>query len=275
MSHGVVPPNASTLNGDAAAGERAPLLGAGSGGRLATAGSSGREAPPGGPPAERAGSASGAGSRLRAAPLWHTPPAAAAAAAGGGYGLAGGVGVGVGVGGLAGGGRPPERAGYTALSLETPAGGGNGIGAVGGGGDDCGDGPRGAPPPPRLESLDLEVAESAVHRATRAARTHEAALGHGLLKWALALALGIACAAAAFAVNFVVENLSGFKFWATLRLLNGGWYFGAFVGASGRPTRSAHPPSSRTPALAPLALLFNHWRRTAHSPSKPLLQILL
>jgi chloride channel 7 len=44
-----------------------------------------------------------------------------------------------------------------------------------------------------------------------------------------AAAAGVITAAAAFAVNLGVENISGFKFWATLTLLERGHAFASYL----------------------------------------------
>eukprot|EP00879_Flechtneria_rotunda_P004562 GHRR01004817.1.p1 GENE.GHRR01004817.1~~GHRR01004817.1.p1 ORF type:complete len:654 (+),score=198.62 GHRR01004817.1:480-2441(+) len=82
---------------------------------------------------------------------------------------------------------------------------------------------------PNFESLDYELVENTVYRADTASRTHfDHIFKHGA-KWSLLFVLGVITAAAAFAVNLGVENISGFKFWATLTLLNRDQVFASYL----------------------------------------------
>lgn len=90
-------------------------------------------------------------------------------------------------------------------------------------------------PPPKsadqevnYESLDYEVVENTVYRASQAAQTHVDTIANSAAKWSVCFFLGVVTAAAAFAVNLGVENISGFKFWATLTMMDKGWLFGSY-----------------------------------------------
>lgn len=80
------------------------------------------------------------------------------------------------------------------------------------------------------QSLDYEVIDNVVSRATQASETPASDLKYIVAKWLLCFVLGVITALAAFTVNIAVENIAGFKFWATLSLLDRGWYFGSYTG---------------------------------------------
>uniref|UniRef100_A0A383VWF9 Chloride channel protein n=1 Tax=Tetradesmus obliquus TaxID=3088 RepID=A0A383VWF9_TETOB len=82
---------------------------------------------------------------------------------------------------------------------------------------------------PNFESLDYELVENTVYRTDTAARTHFDHIFKSGAKWTMCFALGVITAAAAFAVNLGVENISGFKFWATLTLLERGQPVASFL----------------------------------------------
>ncbi|KAI8468319.1 MAG: chloride channel [Monoraphidium minutum] len=81
----------------------------------------------------------------------------------------------------------------------------------------------------RYESLDYEVVENAVYRAEHAGTTHLDRIWRAGAKWSMCFLLGLATAGAAFAVNYGVENISGFKFRLTLQLLGRGHAAGSFA----------------------------------------------
>ena len=93
---------------------------------------------------------------------------------------------------------------------------------------------RSMPPPPdqhdqRFESLDYEEFENTVWRADMAARTTMSSILYSSMKWGICLAIGAVTAIAAFVVNLGVENISGFKFWATLTILQRSGYLSSFL----------------------------------------------
>mmetsp|Transcript_13825 Transcript_13825/g.37368 ORF Transcript_13825/g.37368 Transcript_13825/m.37368 type:complete len:858 (-) Transcript_13825:79-2652(-) len=72
------------------------------------------------------------------------------------------------------------------------------------------------------ESLNYEDLHNTVHRAERASSTSMDGIAYLTSRWGICLLIGVITGIAAFAVNVSVENISGFKFWATLSLMNKG-----------------------------------------------------
>eukprot|EP00798_Chlamydomonas_sp_ICE-L_P013668 gene13668-19556_t len=83
--------------------------------------------------------------------------------------------------------------------------------------------------PVNFKSLDYEQVENMVYRADQAASTTVDSIYYSTHKWVICLLIGALTALAAFGVNFFVENISGFKFWATLSLIDKNWYVSSFV----------------------------------------------
>ncbi|KAF8058892.1 CLC-D [Scenedesmus sp. PABB004] len=114
-------------------------------------------------------------------------------------------------------------------------------------------GAGGAPGRPNLESLDYELAENTVYRTDTAARTHLDHITKSGAKWSMCFALGVLTAVAAFAVNLGVENLAGFKFWATLTLLDRGQALASYAVYAGTNVALVTASVWLTTALAPAA----------------------
>lgn len=72
----------------------------------------------------------------------------------------------------------------------------------------------------RLNSLNFEVPESALHEKKQAQLTSTHTVTYLSLKWILALILGIVLSVISFCVNLGVENISGVKFRAASLLLH-------------------------------------------------------
>ena len=69
-----------------------------------------------------------------------------------------------------------------------------------------------AEPQKVTESLDYEIAEHSVYRATQAKRPTWHQYRYVVIKWVLALVVGVGTACTAFLINLAVENLAGLKF---------------------------------------------------------------
>ncbi|GAX72881.1 hypothetical protein CEUSTIGMA_g336.t1 [Chlamydomonas eustigma] len=82
---------------------------------------------------------------------------------------------------------------------------------------------------PGFESLDYEDVENTVYRSDVAALTPWGSVKYSTIKWFICLMIGAITAGAAFAVNFGVENIAGFKFWATLTTMEHAGYFPSFL----------------------------------------------
>mmetsp|Transcript_23545 Transcript_23545/g.51672 ORF Transcript_23545/g.51672 Transcript_23545/m.51672 type:complete len:861 (+) Transcript_23545:337-2919(+) len=81
----------------------------------------------------------------------------------------------------------------------------------------------------RYESLDYEEVENTVYRADKAAGTTLDSLSYSSLKWIICFLIGVTTALAAFTVNLSVENISGFKFWATFAVVEQSGFFASFL----------------------------------------------
>ncbi|GIL91065.1 hypothetical protein Vretimale_9495 [Volvox reticuliferus] len=103
------------------------------------------------------------------------------------------------------------------------SGQGNGAAHSGGCGSTDGRGQR------SYESLDYEEYDDTVFRADQAASSSLDSLLVSANKYLVCFAIGVITALAAFAVNLSVENISGFKFWATLTIMESGNLVGSFM----------------------------------------------
>ncbi|KAG2444895.1 hypothetical protein HXX76_001631 [Chlamydomonas incerta] len=79
------------------------------------------------------------------------------------------------------------------------------------------------------ESLDYEEYDDTVYRADQAASSSLDSLLYSANKYLVCFAIGVVTALAAFAVNLAVENISGFKFWATLTIMERGDVLGSYL----------------------------------------------
>ncbi|KAG2496165.1 hypothetical protein HYH03_005767 [Edaphochlamys debaryana] len=79
------------------------------------------------------------------------------------------------------------------------------------------------------ESLDYEEYDDTVYRADQAASSSVDSLLYSANKYLVCFAIGVVTALAAFAVNLAVENISGFKFWATLTIMESGDVLGSYL----------------------------------------------
>ncbi|PNW88649.1 hypothetical protein CHLRE_01g038700v5 [Chlamydomonas reinhardtii] len=80
-----------------------------------------------------------------------------------------------------------------------------------------------------FESLDYEEYDDTVYRADQAASSSLDSLLYSANKYLVCFAVGVVTALAAFAVNLAVENISGFKFWATLTIMERGDVLGSYL----------------------------------------------
>ena len=79
------------------------------------------------------------------------------------------------------------------------------------------------------ESLDYEIAEHSVYRAEQAKRPSWHKHRYLILKWVLALIVGVGTATTAFLINLTVENIAGLKFSWTLQAMDHSYAGGYFV----------------------------------------------
>ncbi|GLC67770.1 hypothetical protein PLESTF_000605500 [Pleodorina starrii] len=123
-------------------------------------------------------------------------------------------------------GAVSERAGLLANGGE---GGSVGVGRDGRGSAGGGGGGTDGRPQRAYESLDYEEYDDTVYRADQAASSSLDSLLYSANKYLVCFAIGVITALAAFAVNLSVENISGFKFWATLTIMERGNLLGSFL----------------------------------------------
>ncbi|KAI4330085.1 hypothetical protein MLD38_028393 [Melastoma candidum] len=84
-----------------------------------------------------------------------------------------------------------------------------------------------------IESLDYEIVENELFKQDWRARTKVQILQYVLLKWALALLIGVSTGLVGFFNNIAVENIAGFKLLITSNLMANKKYFQAFAAYAG------------------------------------------
>ena len=93
----------------------------------------------------------------------------------------------------------------------------------------CSQGIRGNGGTKTIESLDYEIAEHSVYRAEQAKRAPWHKYRYLILKWVLALIVGLGTATTAFLINLAVENVAGLKFSWTSKAMDHTYAGGYFL----------------------------------------------